>query len=209
MANTKERILRTLLNQPRSSVADLAAVVNINSISVRHHITYLLADGSITAEEVRHGVGRPRLVYSLTEKGLERFPTRYLRLTNRLLDQLKNSMPEDQVKSLFSHMAKDMAADYAQKVKGMPIEQRLELIKRLLAEEGFSLEWEKQGDTYHIKEITCPYYHVGKAHPEICAIDQTLISSILEIPAEKIQCLLNGDKQCTFKIPDIVAKDKA
>jgi predicted ArsR family transcriptional regulator len=207
MAITRERILQTLLNHPQATISNLAEAVNINSISVRHHITYLLADGSIIAEEVRHGVGRPRLVYSLSEKGLEHFPTRYLRLTNRLLDQLKNSLPEAQVQSLFSRMAKDMASDYAQKVKGLSIEQRLEFIKKLLSEEGFSLEWEKQGNTYHIKEITCPYYHVGKAHPEICAIDQTLISTILEIPAEKIQCLLNGDKQCTYKIPDIVAKD--
>jgi predicted ArsR family transcriptional regulator len=208
MAITKERILQTLLNHPKSTVSDLAAAVNINSISVRHHITYLLADGSIIAEEVRHGVGRPRLVYSLSEKGLEHFPTRYLRLTNRLLDQLKNSLSEPQVQSLFSHMAKDMASDYTQKIKGMTIEERLEFIKKLLAEEGFSLEWEKIGDTYHVKEITCPYYHVGQAHPEICAIDQTLISSILEIPAEKIQCMLNGDKQCTYKIPDIISTEK-
>lgn len=207
MAITKERILQTLLNHPQSTITDLADAVNINSISVRHHITYLLADGSIVAEEVRHGVGRPRLVYSLSEKGLEHFPTRYLKLTNRLLDQLKSTLPNDQVQNLFSRMAKDMASDYAQKVKGMPIEQRLEFIKKLLAEEGFSLEWERIGSTYHIKEITCPYYHVGQAHPEICAIDQTLISSILEIPAEKVQCLLNGDKQCTYKIPDLPMGD--
>lgn len=207
MAISKEKILQTLLNHPQSTIEDLAQAVNINSISVRHHINYLLADGSITAEEIRHGVGRPRLVYSLTEKGLEHFPTRYLALTNRLLDQLKSTLPSDQVQNLFSRMAKDMASDYAQKVKGMPIVQRLEFIKRLLGEEGFSLEWERIGNTYHIKEITCPYYHVGQAHPEICAIDQTLISSILEIPAEKIQCLLSGDKQCTYKVPDIQAGD--
>jgi len=206
MATTREKILQALLNNPHSTVNDLASYVDINAISVRHHITYLLADGLIIAEEERHGVGRPRLVYSLSEKGLERFPSRYLRLTNRLLDQLKSTLPEEEVKSLFSRMAKDMAADYAQKVKGMPIEGKLEIIKKLLGEEGFTLEWEKQGNTYHIKEITCPYYHVGQAHPEICAIDQTLISSILEIPAEKIQCVLSGDRQCTYKIPDIEAK---
>jgi predicted ArsR family transcriptional regulator len=50
-------------------------------------------EGLIAAEEERHGVGRPRLVYSLTEDGMEKFPTKYLRLTTRLLAQMKESMP--------------------------------------------------------------------------------------------------------------------
>jgi len=100
---------------------------------VRHHITYLLADGLIIAEEERHGrrASSPGFTH-FPRKGLERFPSRYLRLTNRLLDQLKSTLPEEEVKSLFSRMAKDMAADYAQKVKGMPIEGKLEIIKKLL-----------------------------------------------------------------------------
>jgi DeoR family suf operon transcriptional repressor len=208
MSETRERILRTLLNHSHATIDLIAHEMNMNAISVRHHLTSLQVDGVIKAEEERHGVGRPHLVYSLTEKGLELFPTRYLRLTNRLLDQLKSSMPEKQVKSLFSQMAADMAHDYAEKVKGLGIEARLEYIKKLLAEEGFTLEWEKHGDTYHIHEVTCPYYHIGQAHPEICSIDQTLISSILEIPAEKIQCVLSGDKQCTFRIPDIISRKK-
>ncbi len=208
MSETRERILQTLLNHSRATIEVISRELNMNTISVRHHLTALQVEGAIKAEEERHGVGRPRLVYSLTEKGLERFPTRYLRLTNRLLDQLKNSMPEKQVKNLFSQMAADMARDYAEKVKNMGIEERLDYIKRLLAEEGFALEWEKRGDTYHIREVTCPYYHIGQAHPEICSIDQTLISSILEIPVEKIQCVLSGDNQCIFKIPDIVVRRK-
>ncbi len=208
MSETRERILQTLLNHSRATIETISTELKMNSISVRHHLTTLQVEGAIKAEEERHGVGRPHLVYSLTEKGIERFPTRYLRLTNRLLDQLKNSMPEKQVKNLFSQMASDMALDYAEKVKDMSIEQRLEYIKKLLAEEGFSLEWERQGNTYHIREVTCPYFHIGQAHPEICSIDQTLISTILEIPVEKIQCVLSGDNQCIFKIPDIVVKKK-
>ena len=94
MKSTRDRILQTLLEHPQSTVIDLANAVNINGISVRHHLSSLLADGLVVAEEVRHGVGRPKQVFSLTENGLERFPTRYLRLTNRLLDQLKRSLPK-------------------------------------------------------------------------------------------------------------------
>ena len=106
MKSTRERILQTLLNHPRSTINDLAEAVGINAISVRHHLTSLQADNLVAADEERHGVGRPRLVYSLTEKGLERFPTRYLRLTNRLLDQMKESMPPAVINKLFTAIIK-------------------------------------------------------------------------------------------------------
>ncbi|MGC8856390.1 MAG: helix-turn-helix transcriptional regulator, partial [Anaerolineae bacterium] len=89
--STRDRILQTLLRRPKMTINELAEAVGINPISVRHHLTNLQMEGLITAEEERHGVGRPRLVYSLTEEGLERFPTRYLRLTTRLLAQMKES----------------------------------------------------------------------------------------------------------------------
>lgn len=201
MKSTRERILQTLLSHPRSTINELAEAVNINAISVRHHLISLQADSLVAAEEERHGVGRPRLVYFLTEKGLERFPTSYFRLTNRLLDQLKETLPGSVVNSLFSQMASNLASGYAQQTQTMSIEEKLNLIKDLLAEEGFSVEWEKQGEQYAIHEITCPYYHVGQNHPEVCNVDQTLISTILSIPAEKINCVLRGDAHCTYLIP--------
>jgi DeoR family suf operon transcriptional repressor len=154
----------------------------------------------VNFEEERHGVGRPRLVYFLTEAGSEKFPTRYLRLTSRLLDQLKSTMPETMVSRIFAQMADDMAQDYSNQVKDLDLEGRLDLIKTLLVEEGFNFEWEKSGNQYQIHEITCPYLHIGQNHPEVCTVDQTLISRMLALPAEKVQCILSGDAHCTYVI---------
>ena len=203
MKSTRERILHTLLAHPRSTINELAEVVQINSISVRHHLTSLQGESLVAAEEERHGVGRPRLVYFLTERGLERFPTNYFRLTNRLLDQLKETLPAPVVSNLFKQMATELAGSYAKQVESLPMEERLELVKRLLTEEGFTVEWENRADSYQIHEITCPYYHVGQSHPEVCTVDQTLISTVLSIPAEKINCVLRGDAHCTYIIPKL------
>jgi DeoR family suf operon transcriptional repressor len=209
MKSTRERILQTLLNHPHATISDLADAVGINAISVRHHLTSLQAEALVAAEEERHGVGRPRLVYALTEKGLEHFPTRYLRLTNRLLDQMKEAMPPAAINKLFTSMATDIASDYAYQVKNYSVEEKLDLIKTLLAQEGFSVEWEHQGRQFLIHEITCPYYHVGQAHPEVCTVDQTLISQVLSIPAHKINCVLSGDTHCTYVIPDMENSERS
>ncbi len=202
MNSTRDRILQTLLRQPRTTINALAEAVGINPISVRHHLTNLQVEGLVSNEEERHGVGRPRLVYFLSEAGTERFPTRYLRLTSRLLDQLKSTMPEPLVGKLFSQMASDMAEDYTDQMKGLSMEERLDLTKILLTEEGFNVEWEKAGNQYQIHEITCPYLRIGQSHPEVCTVDQTLISKMLAVPAEKVQCILSGDAQCTYVVQE-------
>lgn len=209
MKSTREKILQTLLNNPQSTITDLADAVNINAISVRHHLTNLQLDGLIKAEEVRHGVGRPHLIYSLTDSGLEKFPTRYLQLTNLLLSELKQRMPENEIQSIFSKMATDIASEHSEKINNFSLEEKLEFIKKTLGEEGFSIEWEKSNeDEYVIREISCPFIHVGQAHPEVCTMDQTLISSILSIPTEKIECVLNGDNQCAYIIKQIKTEAK-
>jgi predicted ArsR family transcriptional regulator len=47
------------------------------------------------------------------------------------------------------------------------------------------VEWEKKDGQYQIHEISCPYYQIGMAHPEVCIVDQTLISKMLALPANK------------------------
>ena len=207
MKSTKDRILQTLLRKPKISIIELAEAVGINAISVRHHLTNLTAEGLISADEERHGVGRPRLVYSLTEDGMEKFPTKYLRLTTRLLAQMKDSMPAVAVAKLFSQVAEEMANDYSEQVKGLSMEERLDFVKAMLAHEGFTVEWEKKGNDYQIHEISCPYYQIGIAHPEVCTVDQTLISKMLALPVSKIQCILNGAAHCTYVVHPVAVKN--
>ena len=207
MKSTKDRILQTLLRHPKVTINELAEAVEINPISVRHHLTNLQMEGLIEAEEVRHGVGRPRLVYSLTQDGMERFPTKYLRLTTRLLAQMKETMPAPVVAQLFNQIAEDLANEYSSQIQGLSMEERLEFVKELLAQEGFTVEWEKKGSEYQIHEISCPYYQIGVAHPEVCTVDQTLISKMLALPANKVQCILDGGSHCTYVVQTAAVKN--
>jgi len=51
MKSTSERILLNLLNRPRSSINEMAGVVGINAISVRHHLTSLEAEDLVSSDE--------------------------------------------------------------------------------------------------------------------------------------------------------------
>jgi predicted ArsR family transcriptional regulator len=199
--NSRERVLNTLLLRQYCTINDIAEAVQINPISVRHHITRLQAEGLVGSSEERHGVGRPRLLYFLTDEGRELFPSRYLRLTLLLLSHLKEKMPGSQIDELFNQIAYDLAAEEQDRIAGLSIEQRLELIKKLLNREGFRVDWERQGESFQIREVSCPYFHIGQNHPEICVVDQTLINLLIDAPVQKTQCMLRGDTHCVYIIP--------
>ena len=200
--STRDRILNTILERQKCTINELADAVGINPISVRHHIIKLEAQGLVSSEEERNGVGRPPKVYFLTEAGMEKFPTRYLLLTNRLLQQLKSSLPEATVNEIFTTMARDMADTFASEVdlKALPMEDRLNSLQKLLKQEGFTVEWERDGDHFLIHEISCPYFRISENHPEVCTVDETLISNPLMVPAQRVNCVLTGDAHCTYQV---------
>jgi DeoR family suf operon transcriptional repressor len=203
--STREKIIRILANRRNNTINELAEAVGINPISVRHHITKLEAEGMVDSNEERHGVGRPRRKYFLTEAGMELFPSRYLTLSTRLLEQLKETLPEkalnEIIRKLAGGMAQELTADI--QIEGLNHAERMALLQSLLTSEGFTVEIRQEGDRVLIHETSCPYYHVGQEHHEVCMLDETLIHTILGTPVEQIQCMLDGDGLCTYEAPII------
>ncbi len=206
MQETRKRILQTLLTRQRCTINELADAVGITPISVRHHINKLEAAGLVASEEERHGVGRPRRLYYLTDAGLEQFPSQYVRLTTQLLRQLKATLPAPMVSKIFTEMARNMAKEFVTQIESqhMGPKERLQFVANLLNQEGFVVTWEEEDDHYVLKESVCPYYHIGQDHPEVCVLDRNFVAALLDLPADKIRhehCIFNGDKQCRFLIP--------
>lgn len=199
-ASSRDLILRTLRARGKCAVKDLADAVGISPVSVRHHLASLQAEGLVATEQIRHGVGRPRLLFTLTERALELFPSRYYRLARRLLGEIKDSLPSSAVSDLFSGVAQAMADDYAHRLAGLPLEQKLKRLVELLSEEGFAAEIETRAGQVLIHELSCPYFLMGKDHPEVCLVDQAFIAQALSLPVERVTCLLDGQAHCTFAI---------
>ncbi len=210
MSVTRDEILNVLRRRGPQGVTELAEATGVTPVSIRHHLSSLQAEGLVTSQDVHSSVGRPRLHYSLTQTAVERFPTKYLRFTDRLLDEMKTALPAPVIEKLFSAMAQDIASGHANKLEGKPLDEKLTTLVAVLGEEGFMAEWNKVGELYELTEYNCPYFVIGQRHPEVCTIDQPLISRMLERRVEKSTCLLNGDRRCVFIIQSAdatVAKD--
>jgi predicted ArsR family transcriptional regulator len=73
MQVTRRAVLMALRNRGWATVSELANEVGIKSISVRHHLNALQADGLVEMEERRQSVGRPLHIYMLSEEATRSF----------------------------------------------------------------------------------------------------------------------------------------
>jgi DeoR family suf operon transcriptional repressor len=201
--STREVILDAIKQSNEATVESLAIAADVSPVTVRHHLNSLQASSLLQTRSVRRKVGRPYYVYSLSDKGHELFPQRYMSLSSRLLDELKVQFPSGTVDELFNGVVHQIVDDNRKDFEGLSVERRLDFLVKLLAEEGFLASWELSGDKYILTEYSCPYFSVGQRHDEVCTLDRQLVQIILDTEVEQESCMLHGDSQCqfTFNMP--------
>lgn len=197
---TRDIILHSIKMSPQSTVEELAEVADISPVTVRHHLNALLAEGTIEASSVRRKVGRPYYVYSLSERGQELFPKRYVRLTSRLLDEMKGRLPEEIIDEIFSGVVDTVLQEHRGEFESLPLEERLDYLVELLSEEGFLSTWEHAPNGYRLVEYSCPYLSIGSTHVEVCNFDKQLMNGILQLQVHQESCMLHGANCCQFTI---------
>lgn len=199
MHTTRRAILDNLKTLDRATVSNLAEAVGVKAITIRHHLTALLADGLIRMEEQRQALGRPVHVFALSDKGWALFPQQQS-LIRDMLDQLDAA---GGASGLIDTISENIAQDIRKMFANLPPGQRMRELIKLLTREGFSAELQRSDDGLRLVEHQCPYFDLVEAHPEICKIDETMIRAALEADVQKIACLLAGDRVCAFRLQNV------
>jgi len=199
-SSTRDIILEAIKQANEATVDDLAKVADVSPVTVRHHLNSLQAESLLRTRSVRRKVGRPYYVYSLSDKGHELFPQRYVRLSSMLLDELKARFPAEVVTEMFTDVVGRLAAEHEGRLQGLNFEQRLDYLVELLAVEGFLAAWESTAEGYLLNEYSCPYYSVGQKHSEVCSFDKQLMQIVLATEIVQNSCMLDGDPSCEFAV---------
>src|SRR5690242_5770333 len=137
MHATRQAILDTLNTHPNATVNDLADVVGVKSITVRHHLNALLADGLVIMEEQRQAVGRPLHVFALSQAGRALYPHRYTLWISNLLEQLTETLAPSAVEHLIDALIKNVAEDAHAEFADLQPRQRMRRLIELLTQQGF------------------------------------------------------------------------
>src|SRR5512139_1627634 len=145
MQSTRQEILEILKRERQATVEDLAERLELTPMTIRHHLNVLQAQSLVVAAEVRRSktVGRPRLVYTLTEAADQLFPQGYGELARHLVSEVKDTMGTEQVEAMFGRIAERIVKDAPPPVEGQSFEDRLDQVVDFMEKQGCISHWEK------------------------------------------------------------------
>jgi len=199
MQSTRQEILEILRGEKQATVEDLASRLKLTPMTIRHHLNVLQAQNLVLATQVRRSqkVGRPRLIYTLTDAADDLFPQSYGELARHLVSEIKGSMTPPEVQGIFTRIGERIAAEAPPPVAGQSFEERLDQITAFLDRQGFLFHWEKTGEGYTLTNLNCPYRQVTKDHAEVCAMDAVLVSRLLGVEIRRTSRLREGGSSCS------------
>lgn len=208
MHPTKRQILDHLKRYGDATVDDLARALGLARITVRQHLMALERDRLVTSREVRRSSGRPHHLYALTPAGHDCYPKRYDRLALLLLEEVghmeeaeaSNVSASERRRRLLARALEKAAAQFLPLVEGRPLSQRVQVLARLMTEEGALAEWRRTEKGFEILDYNCLYYRVAQSYEEVCQWHMALLGRLLGRPVRCEQFMARGAECCRFVV---------
>jgi predicted ArsR family transcriptional regulator len=199
MQSTRQEILAILRQGHQATVEDLAKELELTPMTIRHHLNVLQAQGLVVAAQVRRlqTVGRPRLVYTLTEAAEELFPQSYAELARHLLSEVKEAQGPGRLQEVLRGTAGRIAGEAPRPVPGQSFEARLDQVCQYLERLGFLFTWTKVDEGYLLSNANCPYRRVAQDHADVCGMDTMLLQGLLGVEPKPFCQLRDGAESCT------------
>jgi predicted ArsR family transcriptional regulator len=201
MQSTRRHILEYLQRHGRATVKELGQLLGLTSTGIRQHLTVLERDGLVAAREERGRVGRPTLVYSLTNEADALFPKNYDVLAGVLLEEIRATDGNEKLHNLLHNVAERLATPYRERVEGKPTGERVKETARIMEEQGCLVDVsESQDGGYLIDEYTCPFPKTAERDRAVCALHVDFVRILTGDDARLTRSLLRGERACTYRI---------
>ena len=186
METTRQLILNILRRRP-ATVDELTRELGLAPATVRRHLDILARDGHTDVTQVRRKTGRPHYVFALSESGEALFPKHYVRITNRLIEEIVSLTTQETsgrdggelAKLVFEKMAHRLAHRVAPRVHGATLGERVRSAAEALTEEGIAFDVEERAGGFLLVGHGCPCPRLADRQSQVCAHDQRLLSLLL------------------------------
>lgn len=198
----KRKILYYLRIAGEAGLSDLAKMMNISRMGVHKHLSDLQDRGLVEGLQVRKGVGRPTMVYSLASISKNIFPKAYGELASYALNYVEKNLGNEAVEEVLRARQKELYDKYNEKLKNLNFNQKVKELARLRDEEGYIAESkrERSSDSHILLEYNCPIILVAEKHWEACTIETELFENVLGANIQTTHRAAKGDPVCKFHI---------
>lgn len=188
----------TLLRRSSHTVKEIAEQLDLTDNAIRAHLLSLERDRLIEQKGIIKGFRKPHFVYRLTDEARHIFPKSYDSLFNRLLEAVKQRMPNSSISSLLEEVGRKIGASRSAK-ESESLDKRLDNALAALEELGGAASVVKEDEQVLIKSESCPFADAVSEHPEVCKIAESMVREIVGEPVEEV-CDRSSAPRCRFAI---------
>ena len=173
---------------------------------VLQQLRALEAANLVRRETVRHGVGRPRHVYDVTENAQDLFPAAYDGLATGLLGAIRSVGGEGLVEEVFEARRRMVTERVREQIAerlpaGASVVDRARELAVIQDEQGYLAEAVLGPDgVIRIIEHNCAIHHVATGAEAACRAELELFREVLGPDVERETHIVSGDRCCTYRV---------
>ena len=202
----RRNLLLLLRQDGPSAPEDLAAGLGASRTGVLQQLHALEAAGLVSRRAVRHGVGRPRHVYDVTDAAQDLFPTNYEGLAESLLTAIRAIGGEGLVEDVFEERRRRAGERVRQRLADRlsvdaPLADRARELAVIQDEQGYLAEAVIGADgVIRLVERNCAIHHIAADAAAACRAELDLFREVLGADVERESHIMSGDRCCTYRI---------
>ena len=195
------RIVRTLAGRPPQTMSDLIEATRVPRTAVTEQLQELVSGGYVERQLERVGRGRPRYLYSVSERALSTlFRNNQQLVAPALLQALAEVADRDTFQRVIQRVTELMADHYRQDITAPRAAERLEQLADTLRGEGVLVDLDRDSQGWILHERTCPFLGLPGKDRTICELETRMFSEVIGQPLELAACRLDDCPGCTFRL---------
>ncbi|HUN23609.1 MAG TPA: ArsR family transcriptional regulator [Anaerolineales bacterium] len=206
MQPKRRQILDFIQEHGSASVDELAEMLQLTSVTVRHHLEVLREENFVSAPHIRIRAtpGRPQYEYTLTAQAIALFTRNYAELAQFMLAEVRQRFSPEVVTELMTAVGERLIASaqaQANRPSAPNIQARLQQAVSQLNEKGYHAYTQSSENGTLLYTQNCPYGELAPHNPELCCMDQEMVDNLVGINTERVCSKSQGDASCVYLIP--------
>jgi predicted ArsR family transcriptional regulator len=189
----------------------IAAALRASRSGIAQQLRALEGAGLVSRTPERHGVGRPRHLYDVTDDAQDLFPSNYEGLASglmaailelggdQLLEDVFTARRRQSEATLRSSLAASLPAD-------APLADRVRELARIQDALGYLAEARIDVDGVRLVQHNCAVHGVARDNPAVCRAEMDLFRGVLGVDLVRERHIALGDRCCQYLVA--VAPDR-
>lgn len=192
-------ILNSLKRTRGMSVNELVGKMKMSYMGIKQHCLTLHRDGYLDTWRRPQKMGRPEMVYRLTRRTHDLFPTDSNQFTLELLKSIQEIYGPNAPEKLLYNVFEKKTAALRAKVKGETVAERAKWLARVRDGEGCMAQFTASGEGGpHIHECHSPIMNLLEQYPIIARFEQDMFEAVLGTRVRREMLRNSGLYECAF-----------